>query len=1435
MVNEDLMATQSGGEGETIQATPVTTETPEQYDINIKPIQQEEQSVDTTIEQPNPVSNIPDLSVEQPTPIKDEKPLTEVDLGEEVIAPLNNDLLSVDFTEYEPKPKPDMTGFDVYSILEPEEIDPTPDYEIDDPSFDPNADLDAPAIIEEEDDDFAIHLDEESQFAKSLKPVEPEQPIEQPVVNAVPEFNLATAFNDLNSSLIEEKEKPYWERENPYSVGTVADYQPSAAVSKNFLNGYAKVTNLDIKEVETLVSSNIGADGDIVDEVGRIKSDMSYDQTVYNSAKSAIESNDATSLLKQESVVNELAKIYGKSTEEMSAYIKANGPKVLNRAVKTLESSISSYQKQLNDIEDPKTETKNKPLSAYEVFSRKIKTDATKLKNEYGKQYGKQYNQLVDFVAGNGFRYHVKKSIDNPDYKYPPSATLNYKIKQMNLSKEAEAVVRDLANRVYEEEVNNYYTKTGKGDFLSFSGFSIEASQINKQDKRKLVSARDSVVNEVIPKYEKNVSDWEAKNNPVFDSKVKSITEKANETYQNGISYIAQNNPEISNLIQEYQVKLANEQDPNLRSSIVKEFETKLNTNEQIAQLKEKRDRAVDAAINQATSDYMGAKSSFLKSNYNEAKEEFHDKFKKATFDVYRQGVNGDVNMYVNIDKATRTSEFKKMGFYEKRRFIAEQWLNERKQLSTYLLGNTEYYPKTPEEGSKHWTEWTGRRPKTEAQIKQHKKEYNNRIGKEAQERFYFYAVDELLMPTDNKMSPFMLKSMAKDEVAKIELLIKTGGQDVLFENATGKKPNEFNRMSQDIVSGIAPEAAGTYGDYKQALDTWKEILSHPENDDAWWSDLSKGFMNGVSVPVLGSFVGMSKQFNLKNAVENYQNGTMSMAEISLVHANSALNKLNQINPPSKSYQVGNMLGQTTTIAAEMLLTGGVFKAASGSVKALVDDVATASVKALYKSSDNATTSYLLEVMSNPANIERVQNVTGFIAGTFAQNATLLGNNLKTAAERMTPEMTASYGGVYDPLIAQISNQSEEAPEALLKAFGVNWANLMIERAGPVLAGGKTKQAFLSEMGSADFLKRTVVGRWMRNQGFKSIDEASEYAAKNGISFSNLIDEALVEELLLSKNVEALITGDSEMFDYSSDEVITTIAGVGLFSFAMNGHKAIKTRIFNNETDTEIETTNEDGTRLITKVSKDTWNQFNALVGKKDFDLQKMVTFLESHKLPSDQENALLNVYSKVNGSNLRNDPKYQMAKKKFEEDLGEEVDDSFLDEGDAILMKEKEVELQNDPSTPPKPESEQVTPIDTNSDSVELKPESDEIISDQIQESQDLGETVSEMNQSVNEDEFLDSMKIPDEAIQYEETVLSNKVDESINDDIEVVSETENNPFVAYSELMKKKTPVSVSKAKKDFENKYPEQMNRVKEIDSNFGDIVSQLESRNLLQKRC
>jgi hypothetical protein len=275
------------------------------------------------------------------------------------------------------------------------------------------------------------------------------------------------------------------------------------------------------------------------------------------------------------------------------------------------------------------------------------------------------------------------------------------------------------------------------------------------------------------------------------------------------------------------------------------------------------------------------------------------------------------------------------------------------------------------------------------------------------------------------------------------------------------------------------------------------------------------------------------------------------MAEISLVQANASLNKLNELVPPSISYQVGNMLGQTTTIAAEMLLTGGVFRATSQGVKTLVDDVVTKGVKALYKA-DNAMTSYALDVMSNPANVERLQNVVGFLAGTAAQTAVTGGNTLQMAAERMTPQMTAAYGGVYDPLIVQIDANSEELPEALLKAFGVNWSSMMIERTGGVLGGGKAKQAFAREMGSSDFLKKTLVGRWARTMGFKNIDEASEYIAKNKISFSNLVDEAIVEELVLSKTANALITGDEGAMDYSSDEVISTILGVGLFSTAMN-------------------------------------------------------------------------------------------------------------------------------------------------------------------------------------------------------------------------------------------------------------------------------------------
>jgi hypothetical protein len=642
-------------------------------------------------------------------------------------------------------------------------------------------------------------------------------------------------------------------------------------------------------------------------------------------------------------------------------------------------------------------------------------------------------------------------------------------------------------------------------------------------------------------------------------------------------------------------------------------------------------------------------------------------------------------------------------------------------------------------------------------------------------------------------------------------------------------------------------------------------------------------------------------------------------------------------------------------------------------------------VKALYKA-DNATMAYVADVMAQPANVERLQNVVGFLAGTAAQTAVTGGNTLQMAAERMTPQMTAAYGGVYDPLIVQIDANSEELPEALLKSLGVQYTSMIIEKTGPILGGSKAKQAFAREMGSSDFLKKTLVGKWMRNMGFKNIDEASEYIVKNKISFSNLVDEAIVEELVLSKTANALITGDEGAMDYSSDEVISTILGVGIFSTAMN-MKGLNHQVFNTSTTTEIKSTNQQGESVVTQIPKDTWKLFNTLVGK-DMSVKEMVTFLENQSLSEAQENALLNVYSQVKGKELRNDPSYKKAKQEFESTLGDKVDDSFLDEAEVKVFDEKPVEevstqtieqeseVRDTEEVFEEPTADQVGTGVTEEQAVEATDPKEVSLPESSQE-----EVIDATEESSLDDEtksFLESMKMPEvEEIQWEEKTLGDKgVDESdmvsvyhggsvssfdninsesplfvsedksqaqayasgnegsvsefklnpkkiaseeevysvikelgvqskdtdwsvdelsiyelidprfetslsdsdiqkvykkleekgygaakftdsnletLKQDIdnivvfnpkvatsksnetEVISEVENNPFVELQSIGKKRTPVSKRKAEMDFEKKYPEQLTRVKEIDANFDDIVSQLETNKLIEKIC
>lgn len=1286
------METQTGGEGETIQAKPDIQNTPEQFvaDLPPQPEVQPQQEVAPTVEPTSPT--LPTEAIEQPVAVQAQP----VDLSfDEFSQPKP----IVDFSGKEPSLIPNSTNFDYSQFVVPsvDELDiDQPVFESDEPiiNIDETIQPIAPVSqidLEANDNEFVIDFDQD--------PLpEDNEELKQP------EIDVNNAFGDLNESVLSN-----YTQSNPFKVGTVKDYVPSTTTSKNFVNGFAKAVNIDLKEVDEIIQKNYSANYDDYDEISETQQKIARLESVNNIFESAIKNNDVEQVVKNPELMDELStslsQITGTLNDQKNAEYLRSHPGVLGQLQQNYATNLNEEKATLTYLqtvkpaiegasttisETVKGKTYNDPIKAYKS---KLDKDARVFKKTYAKQeYNHTYkhagaDELIKFIMDGGMEYHVKQKLDNPEYKFTPSGVLNYMIQQkgINLSPEASEALSSIASRKFDLIVDEYYQEKGRKDYMSISGTTIEAKQIRRESEKQIIEARKKVSNDVFTKYSAQVKSWEDKNNALLESRIKEVVSVGDERYKTAIGQVISANPEVQNTVNDYTQKIQSAQSKEEQDMLVDQFTEYLQSVPVIRSLADQRDKYIKANTTQLQGQYNESRSAFMEGIYNESKQEYADKIKAETFKVYKSGLNSDLNLYVKADNVVNSKEFKSADFWTKRKMIQDSWLSQQKEIRTYLLGKTEYFPQKGEE-AKPWTEWTGRREKSSELQAKHKQELAQRTGRQAAERYYFYATDDLLQPTNGKMNPFLLKSIAKDELDKLNFLTENEyvvGQSTALQTGgntfkTAKEGSEINAKRHSYQN-----MDFNMEDLVQAKENWQAVLNHPESDTSWWKDLSDGLYEGVSTPFVGTIVDLMKSSNVYDAAQNYQAGTAGLSEISLIQSNAAYEQLKQLKPRSMAYDVGSGIGGSLTFVAELFLTGGIGTVAKTGTKKFVGELIEKAVKS---EADTAVASMVKAALSNPAVSNRLENISGLVAQSLAQTTANPARIMETTVERMTPQMVLAYSGVYDPITVDIDNNSAEGGlEAFAKSFGINWAEIFAEYAGAGISKtlGSVKNKALQEFGSSDFFKQTVIGNYARRMGFQSSDEMAEYVVKNKIGWDDIFTETVVEELLLGKNLNALITGDEDLFDYSGKEVMTTLLTVGPMHLAMNGRKITKTIINKGDSATSITTTNEKGETSITQLSKDNWNQFNTLISQKDVSFKKIATWMSSKNLNEDQQTALMDVFLK-SYPNMKNDVDLNDALSDIKEESGEDIGDLIVPDAEIKVFEDKtpdpiqETEIEN-------------------------------------------------------------------------------------------------------------------------------------------------------------
>lgn len=1340
---EDLMNTQTGGTGETIQLQPEVKTTPEQFDVKINPpVDSEPVSTETPAE----VATVPteqEAIIEPTAPVVETPPIeptpiipTEPEVPQEPVVPV------VGEKGKEVKIETPMMYPSAMSTIS-SEMEMQRDLLGVTPAYKQNLDI----LIQPEID--LINLGEP--IITSQEPIETEDPIfmseeakaaydkqkeyEGISSNAVKNYlqqvdasasneeqqqkqaiNKLTNKTDEKYSDVLDKTAKFSSEKTYKDIGFDEEEYTPARVSSNY-NTFAEYTGLTNEAIDDLSRSVVGKTDDVALMMNNDFQLLDKTNDDISKLENSLKTGKVTSFNPSEYGINWMSTGYDLSKDKTAQSTIKSKIKELESRKQELENKLqqSDYKILKEEVKNPNKTTPSKLVQ----FENRVNNDLMKIA-------GTKWEYAGD-VDGVAYYKSPVKTIGNEGMGQMPDNVLDYKkTRQIKedakwLNREGRGLIEsdvkngtnkffsterfskmdvgliDYARDIYEIEAKKNYEKTKKIDPYSYDGFKEVARELAMESGTKMNNIIKGESENIIGEFNDLNNEWISKNRPKLNSTIDGVKKSMDQILTNDILSEIEKNPAAQAIRNKYTELLINEEDPQKDNELKAQMYQELKTIPNIQKSFNEYEKTLKNAVTKVQADYSKEYNAFRQEIYSNSVNKMKNAISKGSKEVYREGINNDLNLYQKAElqayspsKAGQKGQginygangvvqspaFKEASFWGKRKMISDQWEQEKANIIYFTKAGIKLFPANDAERSKHWMDWTGQRKMTKDEQSQAWKELPERTGDDARNRYIFYAVDDLLDSPTGKPTVFGIKTYAKEELDRIAFLEKKIG----FK--AGDHVGDFDKTRNTLP--ISEEEESQLLQTKTMLN---KIMNHPETDQGFWSDLLNGIADGLEVPILGSVLGIQRNLRLGDALKKYQNNTFDSYDLSMVEAQASLNTLRNIKPPSFTYNVGNALGFTGTFMAEMALLGGlnavgrsvgvkIVDAVSGLAKSSTDDVVRA-----------ATANMTAEALTN------VQKVVGFITGGVFEGA-VNPRAYQDSTKRMIDQISIQESGAYDNLIVQVDKQGEGGFEAFMKGYANYIGMVTIERLGAHLpASGATKKA-LEYMGTNQFMKRTLVGRMMRDYGFKTVQEASDFLATNKMAWDGLIPE-YAEELLQS-GWEALITGDKPVFgtdeqgDYrvlgmNAEEAKITGIAVGLFSTGTAMYQNAKARVFSDKV--VIEATDTDGNSQIASIQKNVWDKFNSAIGDPKLTWSSALKLINEADLSAEQQSALAIIFAKTRGKEILEDADYIKWK---EENKGnveevkatrEEIKKAF-EESEAKLTEEQKAIRDYQPMT---------------------------------------------------------------------------------------------------------------------------------------------------------
>ena len=576
------------------------------------------------------------------------------------------------------------------------------------------------------------------------------------------------------------------------------------------------------------------------------------------------------------------------------------------------------------------------------------------------------------------------------------------------------------------------------------------------------------------------------------------------------------------------------------------------------------------------------------------------------------------------------------------------------------------------------------------------------RTGDDGYREFLFHAMSSTMFEgATQKASVFQVKSWAESIEKEVDLEVK--------------------RLEKQTQSIIATDINGTGVDREHAYDEWgdpnpdfknyysevhpsdskkkklielketiTEIINHPEQDEDWFSDFYSGVFGGdfeEYVPVLATLVDIDKNLSLYNISEKMQNKRpLSFGERIMMDSYSGLQKINELSPRSRSYTVGTMVKDMVPYVGEFALTMGAFTAGKAATKKALTTMFKKGIdrgvkkQALLTTTGKGIAKGWEGVSRESITLmgEKMVDGLSYSVGALAQATLNPQMTINHMIERMTPESQFMLSGNGEEIYTQINGKGEDFGEAFFKAYGMTYSEMFSEQLGMHLM--KLPKGAMKELapgGAPEWLKRTMIGGWMRSRKFTTVGDATKYIIQNRLGWSGFMGEYMEE--FVNGRMTALITGDRGVFDIDADEELNTLLTVVLGGTHMSvislGTSAVRTVAGATSVELKADVMDNSGNSSIVSEAfpSAVWKDFNKFLGKPGVHPTQLDDILGTYEdLTKKQRDVLGAIYVKAKGKELVDNENYETVKADLEKTTGREINDEWLRSGFEMPTIEK-------------------------------------------------------------------------------------------------------------------------------------------------------------------